>query len=506
MAQGFARPLLLLLYIAALLHVNVSFVLNPSQAATHRHGDVSLSPLHSFQPGKASWYDMDQCSVLVPREKVPKAVVHFIGGFLAGSQISVAYSSLLSEVANNGFLVVATPIPPIDLNHERVAANAFAAFEKCYLNSVLPLMGPAAQDVPIVGLSHSLGGKLTALIGSDKSLRRRGRLPKRRANVFLAFNNYGLQQQMQATAGQATKASPELGKILEAFNAPGVQRMVQEAMGRGRGGGEGGMGGGGAGGVGDFFQSVAGTAGAGANMPGGASASSATRSFLEAFDQMRGTDAGREAAEAASAAASAAGSAAAAAGGVLGELGKFMPRGAGGEGEGSRGGTGTGGVGEVEFNPSPTETWQRVLQGYNVQRNFLIRFREDEIDQSNEAGQWMLRRGCEARILTVPGNHLTPNVIVPPELLEPAMKIGERFAGQDSRAKNSAQAQLEQQQQDGAAFLGELVGLLNRVADAAWDDLDARGREQYVLPTQSGYGSPRDAGKGENAQWDSDNF
>jgi hypothetical protein len=34
----------------------------------------------------------------------------------------------------------------------------------------------------------------------------------------------------------------------------------------------------------------------------------------------------------------------------------------------------------------------RLLQGYNVQQNFLVRFQDDEIDQSAKAGSWMLKR------------------------------------------------------------------------------------------------------------------
>ena len=43
-------------------------------------------------------------------------------------------------------------------------------------------------SVPIVGVGHSLGGKLLSLIDANKQIKP---TYKKHANIFLAYNNYG---------------------------------------------------------------------------------------------------------------------------------------------------------------------------------------------------------------------------------------------------------------------------------------------------------------------------
>lgn len=64
---------------------------------------------------------------------------------------------------------------------------------------------------------------------------------------------------------------------------------------------------------------------------------------------------------------------------------------------------------DIEFTPSPTETQKLIAKHYQIRRNFLIQFTNDEIDQTA-----ILTPVLEARfpsmvsLLTLPGNHLTP--------------------------------------------------------------------------------------------------
>jgi Protein of unknown function (DUF1350) len=64
---------------------------------------------------------------------------------------------------------------------------------------------------------------------------------------------------------------------------------------------------------------------------------------------------------------------------------------------------------EVEFTPTPTETRDIVEQNYSVRRNLLIRFKNDELDQSSMLVDILQSRfpGMVAlRVLN--GNHTTP--------------------------------------------------------------------------------------------------
>ena len=78
------------------------------------------------------WYQLDGCDVLLPADKVPRAIVHFCGGFVAGSVAPLAYGPMLSALADSGFLVVNTPIPAFDLNHGRTAKMISQKFATCY--------------------------------------------------------------------------------------------------------------------------------------------------------------------------------------------------------------------------------------------------------------------------------------------------------------------------------------------------------------------------------------
>lgn len=63
----------------------------------------------------------------------------------------------------------------------------------------------------------------------------------------------------------------------------------------------------------------------------------------------------------------------------------------------------------IEFTPSPLETNKIVQEGYNIRRNLLIKFNNDNLDQSAVLTKILKARFPEmvtAQIL--PGNHTTP--------------------------------------------------------------------------------------------------
>ncbi|ELR99556.1 DUF1350 family protein [Gloeocapsa sp. PCC 73106] len=62
-----------------------------------------------------------------------------------------------------------------------------------------------------------------------------------------------------------------------------------------------------------------------------------------------------------------------------------------------------------EFTPSPQETNELVLNNYLVRRNLLIRFNNDDIDQSLNLNPLLQQRFAQLIcLLILPGNHLTP--------------------------------------------------------------------------------------------------
>ena len=63
----------------------------------------------------------------------------------------------------------------------------------------------------------------------------------------------------------------------------------------------------------------------------------------------------------------------------------------------------------VEFTPSPTETYNLVKENYGVRRNLLIKFNNDTLDQSAALTQLLQNRFKDMVTTQIfRGNHLTP--------------------------------------------------------------------------------------------------
>lgn len=64
---------------------------------------------------------------------------------------------------------------------------------------------------------------------------------------------------------------------------------------------------------------------------------------------------------------------------------------------------------EVEFTPSPEETFQLIAEKYQVQRNLLIKFTNDDIDQTQPLMEVLQQRFPHlTAVQLLQGNHLTP--------------------------------------------------------------------------------------------------
>ncbi|MGV2826478.1 DUF1350 family protein [Myxosarcina sp. GI1(2024)] len=64
---------------------------------------------------------------------------------------------------------------------------------------------------------------------------------------------------------------------------------------------------------------------------------------------------------------------------------------------------------ELEFSPSPTETQELIAKNYPIRRNLLVKFTNDNIDQTVELNSLLQQRFPNmVALLNLPGNHLTP--------------------------------------------------------------------------------------------------
>ncbi len=64
---------------------------------------------------------------------------------------------------------------------------------------------------------------------------------------------------------------------------------------------------------------------------------------------------------------------------------------------------------QTEFSPNPDQTIKLIIQQYHQEKNLLIRFRNDELDQSHKLLESLKQRNFDSSsILNIDGNHLTP--------------------------------------------------------------------------------------------------
>ena len=131
----------------------------------------------------------------------PRTILHFIGGAVFGSYPIQFYSDLLLPLAQRtNSVVVATNVPvTIDrnpLDHYALSDGITEALEEAYEDILCDEFDfDALKDVPLVGVGHSLGSRLHAVMNTDDEdmfQRMTERIPNRRVgNVFMGFNNYG---------------------------------------------------------------------------------------------------------------------------------------------------------------------------------------------------------------------------------------------------------------------------------------------------------------------------
>ena len=110
-----------------------------------------------------------------------KGIIHFLGGAFVATAPHLSYRSILEQLCQAGYAVVATPFLNT-FDHFAIAREVLNRFE-----TVLERLKKTNQlsqgYLPIYGIGHSMGCKLHLLIGSLYDVERAG-------NILISFNNY----------------------------------------------------------------------------------------------------------------------------------------------------------------------------------------------------------------------------------------------------------------------------------------------------------------------------
>ena len=306
------------------------------------------------------WYQYNDCQILLPDERLPRGIVHFVGGFLAGATtaVQITYSSMLEYLRFRGYIIIVTPIPILDLDHESVSKNMLKDFSDCcefFLENQVGLRNELEQNtIPFIGIGHSLGGKLQLLGGSTISKQTQNiqnvqsnelarfeslKYGGKDANIFIAFNNYGLSDSIEIGKNEVLKVAPELSKVLDILNNSAfskIRDLAQHKLAENEV-------------ISDVFDAV----------------KSFGLGYLEESD-------------------------------IDMNFAENMK------------------LTNAEFSPSPDETWDILRENYIVEVNHIIQFEDDIIDQSLDL---MMQLKCinrprvmvNGKLYKYPGNHITPN-------------------------------------------------------------------------------------------------
>jgi hypothetical protein len=383
--------------------------------------------------GARRWLRIAECDVLPPPSGERCAgIVHFVGGALVGAAPKQGYASFLEGVSDAANLcIVATPCTGLTgLDHWAAASEVLLRWcaAQTEVRSALDErpagnVGACASDqLPVLGLGHSLGAKLLVLLGSDGKMAEQ--LGERCANVLVSYNSFSakrsvplLQQAVTLgdglrTSGIAGAAGPiagtaatSLGEIGETLGA-GASDLFR-GLGQRVGTGE----------VADTIDALADGLGLGSlgdALGGGGTGrrrGGAGDGDGERYDEVAGASGGvaEQLAFGLDGAARALG--------VLGRGVGEAGRSAAGFADRMDEGTAEEDSLPDEFSPSPEETSRLVSTSYRVGRNLLVRFGDDPLDESSGLARLLKARftddvtgiGGRLDFKRLEGTHVTPN-------------------------------------------------------------------------------------------------
>ncbi len=126
------------------------------------------------------WQEISGGWVYLPNREIT-GIVHFLGGAFVATAPQVTYRSLLEQIGQEGYAIVATPFLNT-LDHGAIAREVLNRFETI-LDRLHKTKALGRRYLPIYGIGHSLGCKIHLLIGSLFSVERAG-------NILISYNNY----------------------------------------------------------------------------------------------------------------------------------------------------------------------------------------------------------------------------------------------------------------------------------------------------------------------------
>jgi Protein of unknown function (DUF1350) len=157
------------------------------------------------------WKEIKGNWVLIP--KYPIGIIHFLGGAFVATAPHLTYRTLLENLAEKGYVVIATPFINT-LDHIAIAQTALLNFERV-LERLKDSSAIRKAYLPIYGIGHSMGCKLHLLIGSFFDVERAG-------NILISFNNYAaseaiplVEQINTSFAVEFTPSPLETNKIIQ---------------------------------------------------------------------------------------------------------------------------------------------------------------------------------------------------------------------------------------------------------------------------------------------------
>ena len=126
------------------------------------------------------WQEISGSWVYLPQREIV-GIVHFLGGAFVATAPQLSYRSLLEQIGQEGYAIVATPFVNT-FEHGAIARDLLNRFETV-LDRLQKSDRLGKRYLPIYGIGHSIGCKLHLLIGSLFEVERAG-------NILISFNNY----------------------------------------------------------------------------------------------------------------------------------------------------------------------------------------------------------------------------------------------------------------------------------------------------------------------------
>ncbi|NDJ18614.1 DUF1350 family protein [Myxacorys almedinensis] len=147
------------------------------------------------------WQEISGNWILVPNQ--PIAIIHFLGGAFVATAPQLTYRRLLECLANQGYVVIATPFVNT-FDHVEIARSVLGQFEQAL--QILRSRTLQNRYLPIYGMGHSLGCKLHLLIGSVFPVERAG-------NILISYNNYSARDAVPLVEQFSQFLSPQVFSV-----------------------------------------------------------------------------------------------------------------------------------------------------------------------------------------------------------------------------------------------------------------------------------------------------